>query len=63
MNRMRVKNDYGNEFFMCGNKVCKGGENISTYPSMIDALNDGWIIPNGIDFAWICPECAIEYKN
>ena len=63
VNRMRVKNDYSNEFFACGNKGCKGCGNISTYYSMIDAWNDGWIIPNGRDFVWICPECATEYKN
>ena len=63
MNRMRVKNDYSNEFFVCGNKECKGYRGVLTYYSMIDAWNDGWIIPDGIDFVWICPECAAEYKN
>ena len=63
MNRMIVINDYFSEFFVCGIKECKGCGNISTYCSMIDAWNDGWIIPDGKYFICICPECAAEYKN
>lgn len=63
MNRMRVKNDHNDEFFVCGNNGCKGNCDISTYPSMIDAWNDGWIIPDEEYFIWVCPECATEYKN
>lgn len=62
MNRMRVKSNYSDEFFVCGNKECKGCGNISTYCSMIDAWNDGWIIPNVEYFTWICPECAADIK-
>ena len=59
MNQMKIKNDYSNEFFVCGNNGCKGGfRDMSIYPSMIDAWNDGWIMANGIDFVWICPECS-----
>lgn len=64
MNRMRVKNYYGNdELLVCGNKACEGSDYTSTYYSMIDAWSDGWRMSDGENFVWICPECALNIKN